>query len=389
MNRGLAKTPPMGWNSWNMFGPRVDEEKIRSTADTLVDKGMKDLGYSYVVIDDCWTVKDGRGADGRLVPDPVRFPSGIKALADYVHSKGLKLGIYSDAADKTCAGYPGSYGHERTDAAQWASWDIDFLKYDYCNAPWDQAAAIDRYRRMGEALASCGREILFSLCEWGGRSPHLWGRDVGGSMWRASGDIFDSWVDVWVHPEGGVGYYGLGIDTNIELAARVAEYGGPGGWNDLDMLVVGLKGKGQIEGLGLSPFEYRTHMSIWSIACSPLFIGCDITDMDTDTEEILTNPHVLAVNQDSLGIAGKRILRRNGCDIFRKPLKDGTAAFAVVNRGTGPADCDFSAGELGLLDTAKTVFDIWKGGDAAEFGERIKVKIEAHETKYWIIRYGK
>ncbi|MBN2511026.1 MAG: glycoside hydrolase family 27 protein [Spirochaetales bacterium] len=385
MNRELAATPPMGWNSWNMFGPAVDEEKIMRTADTLVKKGMKELGYTYVVIDDCWTIKDGRDPQGNLVPDPGRFPSGIKALADYVHSKGLKLGIYSDAADRTCAGYPGSYGHEEQDAALWASWGIDFLKYDYCNAPWDQKSAIERYRRMGNALASCGRDILFSLCEWGARSPHLWGKTVGGSMWRSSGDIFDSWVDIWVQPPGGIGYYGVGIDTNIELAARIAGYGGPGGWNDLDMLVVGLKGKGQIEGNGLSPFEYRTHMSVWSITCSPLFIGCDITAMDADTEAILTNPHVIAVNQDPLGVPGKRILSKNGCDVFRKPLHDGSTAMAVVNRGSAPAECSFSAGELGFLDTEKTVFDIWQGANTHEFTGDLRVKIEAHETKFWLI----
>src|SRR5688500_18182542 len=203
----LAATPPMGWNSWNMFGSRVSEAAIRETADAMVELGLKDLGYQYVVIDDCWSIKGRRDGNGDLIPDPEKFPSGMKALADYVHGLGLKMGIYSDAADRTCAGYPGSFGFEEQDARLWASWEMDFLKYDYCNAPTDQATAIERYGRMGAALRGSGREFLFSLCEWGGRSPHLWGREVGGHMWRSTGDIFDSWVDIWVAVE--APYYGV------------------------------------------------------------------------------------------------------------------------------------------------------------------------------------
>src|SRR5436853_2063332 len=198
LSKTLAATPPMGWNSWNMFGNAIHEASIRETADALVSLGLKDCGYEYVVIDDCWSQKDGRDRNDDLIPDPHKFPNGMKALADYVHSLGLKIGIYSDAGDRTCAGYPGSYGFEDQDARLWASWGMDFLKYDYCNAPNDQATAIERYSRMGEALRKTGYEILFSLCEWGGRSPHLWGRSAGGHMWRVSGDVFDSWINIWV-----------------------------------------------------------------------------------------------------------------------------------------------------------------------------------------------
>jgi alpha-galactosidase len=197
-SKSLASTPPMGWNSWNTFGHNINEAVVRETADALVSTGLKDYGYEYIVIDDCWSIKDRRDSNGDMIPDPEKFPNGIKALADYVHSKGFKLGIYSDAAEKTCAGYPGSYGFEETDAQLWASWDIDFLKYDYCHAPVEQSVAIERYSRMGEALRKTGHEFLYSSCEWGGRSPHLWGRKVGGHMWRVSGDVHDSWVNIWI-----------------------------------------------------------------------------------------------------------------------------------------------------------------------------------------------
>jgi alpha-galactosidase len=297
-NSQLAQTPPMGWNSWNMYGPAVGEDVILGTAEAIARTGLKDYGYEYVVIDDCWSRKSGRDSNGDLVPDPERFPNGIRDLADHIHGLGLKLGIYSDAAEQTCGHYPGSLGFEDQDAKLWASWGVDFLKYDYCGAPEDQATAVERYTRMGEALKQSGREFLFSLCEWGGRAPHLWGRKAGGHMWRVSGDVFDSWVNIWV-PDWNA--YGIGIDASIDLADHLAPYGGPGGWNDLDMLIVGLNGKGQISGPGLSAIEYRTHMSVWCMACSPLMIGCDVRSMGPDTAALLTNSEVLAVNQDSLG----------------------------------------------------------------------------------------
>ncbi|WP_026371086.1 glycoside hydrolase family 27 protein [Kallotenue papyrolyticum] len=374
----LAATPPMGWNSWNMFGSAVSETVISEMAEAIVAHGLRELGYQYVVIDDCWTRREGRDSNGDLVPDPERFPSGIKALADYVHSLGLKLGIYSDAAELTCAGYPGSYGFEEQDAQLWAAWGIDFLKYDYCHAPVDQASAIERYRRMGEALRATGRPILFSLCEWGGRSPHLWGRSVGGHMWRVSGDVFDSWVNIWI-PHG-AGYYGVGIDTALDIAAEVADYGGPGGWNDLDMLVVGLRGKGQIAGHGMSFLEYQTHMSIWCLACSPLMIGCDVRRMDRETAALLTNQEVLAINQDALGVPARRVKQIGRCDLWRKPLADGSQAVAVTNRGSTGQELMLRAGEIGLLDTPKLARDLWRQEDIAEFRETLALRVEPHQT---------
>jgi alpha-galactosidase len=381
----LAARPPMGWNSWNMFGPKVSAETIRQTADVLVSSGLKECGYDYLVIDDCWSRKEGRDKNGNLVPDHPRFPDGVKPLADHCHNLGLKIGIYSDAADRTCGGYPGSFGFEEQDAALWASWGIDFLKYDYCNAPNEQEPAIERYTKMGRALKATGREILFSLCEWGGRSPWLWGREAGGSMWRVSGDVFDSWVDVWMTH--GAGYYGIGVDHSLDIAAFLSDYGGPGGWNDLDMLVVGLKGKGQIEGGGLTGIEYRTHMSLWCMACSPLMIGCDIRAMDKTTAETLMNREVLAVNQDPLGIPGRRVKRYGSCEVWKKPLTDGAMAVMVVNRGHSGEDVSLKAGDIGMLDKSKTARDLWKAEERADFKWDLSLRVQPHETLLFKVRY--
>ena len=372
----LALTPPMGWNSWNTFGHAINEAVVRETADALIAAGLKDHGYNYIVIDDCWSVKDRRDANGDLIPDPEKFPSGIKALADDLHEQGFKLGIYSDAAEKTCAGYPGSLGFEEQDAKLWASWGIDFLKYDYCHAPlFDQAIAIERYTRMGKALRDSGREFLYSLCEWGNQAPHLWGRQVGGQMWRVSGDVFDSWVDVQMN-----GWRGLGIDTSIDIAQDVHAHGGPGGWNDLDMLVVGLKGKGQIGGTGMSFVEYQTHMSLWVMACSPLMIGCDVRKLDSQTASLLMNREVLDVNQDALGIPAGRVKRIGSCEIWTKRLADRSLAVAVINRGSQLVEFSVKARHLGLLDSPKLARNLWAGQDIADFKADLPLKIAAHQT---------
>lgn len=365
----------MGWNSWNTFGENINESVVRETADALFSSGLKDHGYNYVVIDDCWSVKDRRDGNGDLIADPEKFPNGVKALADYVHSRGLKIGIYSDAADKTCANYPGSYGFEEQDAQLWASWGIDFLKYDYCHAPREQAEAIDRYARMGEALRKTGREFLYSLCEWGGQAPHLWGRKVGGHMWRVSADVFDSWVNLWMD-----GWYATGIDAAIDIADEVHAYGGPGGWNDLDMLVVGLKGKGQIAGTGMSFVEYQTHMSFWVLACSPLMIGCDIRRLDSDTASLLMNREVLAVNQDSLGVPARRVKQIGTSEIWTKPLADGSVAVSVINRGSRPEDVTVRARDIGLLDGAKLARNLWTQQDSAEFKTELVQRVHPHQT---------
>ena len=373
----LALTPPMGWNSWNMFGANIHEDSIRETAQAIAASGLKDCGYEYIVIDDCWSRKGRRDGNGDLVPDPEKFPNGMKALADSVHALGFKIGIYSDAAETTCAGYPGSLGFEAQDAHLWASWGFDFLKYDYCAAPNDQAIAIQRYNAMGEALRNSGREFLFSLCEWGGRSPHLWGRQAGGQMWRVSGDVFDSWINVWM---ASWNTYGIGVDVSLEIAADLAGYGGPGGWNDLDMLVVGLKGKGQIHGGGMSFIEYQTHMSLWCMACSPLMIGCDVRKMEKDTATLLSNREVLAVNQDALGIPARRVKQVGPCEIWKKPLADGSMAVALTNRGSSGSDVTLKAGDIGLLDTPKLARNLWAQADMADFKTDLTQRVQPHET---------
>ncbi len=374
----LASTPPMGWNSWNMFGHNISEASIRETADALISSGLKDCGYEYIVIDDCWSKKDGRDKNGDLMADPQKFPNGIKVLTDHVHNLGFKIGIYSDAAEKTCGGYPGSYLFEEQDANLWASWGIDFLKYDYCHAPlFDQAIAIERYTRMGEALRKTDRQFLFSLCEWGNQSPHLWGRDVGGHMWRVSGDVFDSWINIWMK---NWNTYGIGVDVSLDIAHDLHEYGGPGGWNDLDMLVVGLKGKGQISGGGMSFLEYQTHMSMWVMACSPLMIGCDVRKMDSETASLLMNREVLAINQDSLGKPAHRVKQIGTCEIWTKRLADSSTAVAVINRGSRGEDVILKSRDIGFLETPKLARNLWSGQDIADFKVEITQRVEPHET---------
>lgn len=372
----LAATPPLGWNSWNMFGAKVNDSSVCEMADAVVSSGLKDCGYEYVVIDDCWSVKDDRDGNGNLIPDPERFPEGIKPVADYVHGQGLKFGIYSDAAEKTCAGFPGSYGFEEQDAALWASWGVDFLKYDYCYAPPDQATAIERYTRMGSALKNCGRDILFSVCEWGGRSPHLWARQAGGHMWRSTGDVIDSWVNV-LHGN----WWGLGIEPALDLAVNLHSYAGPGGWNDMDMLVIGLNGTGQVPGSGAGFHAYQTQMSMWSVLCSPLMIGCDIRSMSAETAGLLMNREVLAVNQDALGKQAVRIKKTGSLEIWRKPLADGSLVLALLNRGTTGKEIEFTAGEIGLLDSFKgTIRDLWKQADVADFKPSFKYMVVPQGT---------
>ncbi|MGC1375876.1 MAG: glycoside hydrolase family 27 protein [Anaerolineales bacterium] len=373
----LAATPPMGWNSWNMFGSNIHEDSIRETAAAVAACGLKDCGYEYIVIDDCWTVKTGRDGNGDLVPDPKKFPNGMKALVDSIHDLGFKVGIYSDAAETTCGGYPGSYGFEEQDAHLWASWGFDFLKYDYCAAPPDQATAIQRYNAMGAALRKTGHEFLFSLCEWGNRNPHLWGKEAGGHMWRVTGDVFDSWINIWM---ASWNTYGIGVDFSLDVAADLADYGGPGRWNDLDMLVVGLKGKGQVHGGGMSFIEYQTHMSLWCIACSPLMIGCDVRKMEKDTAELLSNREVLAVNQDALGVPARRVKQFGPCEVWKKPLADGSLAVALINRGSTGNNVTLKAGDVGLLDTPKLARNLWLQKDIADFKTDLVQRVEPHET---------
>jgi alpha-galactosidase len=305
----------MGWNSWNTFGGNIHEDLVKETADVFITKGLKDAGYQYVVIDDVWE-SDERDSKGRLVPDFSKFPGGMKALSDYVHSKGLKFGIYSCAGTFTCAGKPASFGYEEIDAQTFAEWGVDFLKYDFCYKP----AGVDGkslYYRMGQALRATGRPILFSMCEWGSNEPWKWGASAGGHMWRTTGDIEDSWESMCK----------LGFSQN-----GLEKYAGPDHWNDPDMLIVGMYGKGNVAHGGCTDEEYRVHFTLWSLLAAPLMIGCDVRTMNDFTCNLLTNKRVIAINQDPMGRQGYSIGRDGEhSDIWVKPLEDGSIAAGLFN----------------------------------------------------------
>jgi len=362
----------MGWMSWNSFGPNINESVIRSTADAMVTSGMKKAGYTYIFIDDGWV--SGRDTHNNLVPDPKKFPHGIKALATYVHSKGLKLGIYSDAAEKTCGGFTGSLGFEQQDAATFAAWGIDYLKYDYCNAPTDSATAKARYRKMGDALAASGREILLGICEWGDRQPWLWAAAAGGTVWRTTGDVRDKW-------KAKPGEEGMGILNIVDINAGLDQYAHKGHFNDPDMLVVGLYGKkgpaSDLGGTGCNDQEYQSQFSLYCIMAAPLAASNDLRSLSGKTATILTNKEAIAIDQDPLGIQGKRIVNDDNREIFTKPLANGDIAVAILNKTDQPMQADISWGDLGLTDsTTCQVRDVWTHQTTT-----LNKKIAPHETR--------
>jgi alpha-galactosidase len=360
-DNGLAKTPPMGWNSWNKFHCKVSDDMIRGMADAMVSSGMKDAGYEYVVIDDCWQV--GRDTAGNIVPDPQGFPNGIKALADYVHSKGLKFGIYSDAGTQTCAGRPGSAGHEFQDAIRYAAWGVDYLKYDWCHTGKDsgKANAEWSYATMRDALKASGRPILFSICEWGSNKPWLWAADIG-NMWRTTGDISDCW-DCEKH--------GLSFVTIVDAENGLETYAGPGHWNDPDMLEVG-NGK-------MTTTEYRAHFSLWCLLAAPLIAGNDLRDMSADTKEILTNREVIAIDQDPLGKQGHRVKADADCEVWSKQLKDGSRAVVLFNRRATDTMISFTWEDIGYpAHIYATVRDLWAHKDVGKFDGKWVASVPSH-----------
>ncbi|WP_432251576.1 NPCBM/NEW2 domain-containing protein [Streptomyces sp. HNM1019] len=358
---GLALTPPMGFNNWNSTNCRAEfnEAMVKGIADIFVDKGLKDAGYQYVNLDDCWALPE-RDANGKLVPDPDRFPNGIKAVADYVHSKGLKIGIYTSAGTKTCnsAGFPGALGHEESDAQQFADWGIDYLKYDNCNNQGVDAK--QRYRTMRDALKAAtettGRPIVYSICEWGENKPWEWAGDVG-QLWRTTGDISDNWGSM------------LSIaKQNLPLA----RYAGPGRWNDPDMLEVGNG--------GMTDTEYRSHFSLWSIMAAPLLIGSDLREASAETYEILGNRDVIAVDQDPLGKQGTVVSSEGGRWVIAKEMSDGSRAVALFNETGQPQHIATSATGVGLpRATAYRLRDLWSHKDYNTAGA-ISATVPAHGT---------
>ncbi|MCG6119198.1 MAG: glycoside hydrolase family 27 protein [Blastomonas sp.] len=338
----IAPTPPMGWNSWYGYKCDIDEAKIRAAAEFISSSGLKDAGYTYVNVDDCWQAPK-RDAMGNLQADPVRFPSGIKALADFVHSKGLKFGIYSDAGTKTCGKFPGSAGHEYQDARLFASWGVDLLKYDWCyTGPMNAEAA---YTIMAMALRETGRDIVFSICEWGMNEPEKWAPAVG-HMWRTHVDIDDKWdvVNSW---------WQRGIVNMLDHQVGLAKNAGPHQWNDPDPLQVGLG--------GMTTTEYESQMSLWSLLAAPLMMSFDPQKpVSADTLRILGNKDVIRVNQDPLGKPGDRIFKQGDLEIWARPLADGEHAVVLFNRSAETRSMKISWAQLNLPPAMRTnVQDLW------------------------------
>ncbi|MBK8884786.1 MAG: putative Ig domain-containing protein [Bacteroidales bacterium] len=384
----LALTPPMGWNSWNTFDVNISDSLIRQIADSMESSGMKDVGYQYINIDDLWQLPY-RDQNGKIQINTAKFPHGIKAVADYVHSKGLKLGIYSDAANLTCGGVAGSYGYEEQDAMDFASWGIDLLKYDYCNAPPSRDTAIIRYKRMAEALRKTGRSIVFSICEWGeggipphgqagGRKPYEWASSVGGNYWRTTLDIRNSWL---------LDVYNAGSNSIMQILdmnAPLADYAGPGHWNDPDMLVVGIDtskttvvNRAGVKGCTME--EYRSHMSLWCLMAAPLLAGNDIRNMNLDVREILINSELIAINQDPLGKQAKRIRDDGDAEVFAKPLSDGSWAVGLLNRNDSEnKNIGIEWQELGISGEMH-VRDLWKHETLGRFSDNFVGHVEPHQ----------
>ncbi|HEC41267.1 MAG TPA: glycoside hydrolase family 27 protein [Bacteroides sp.] len=375
----------MGWNSWNSTGVNVSEEILRGIADEIVASGLKDAGYTYVVIDDFW--HGGRDSiTGILYEDPAKFPSGMKALADYIHEKGLKFGIYSDAGTKTCGEMPGSYGYEEKDAQLFADWGVDYLKYDYCFCPDyvsannDYRMAIDRYKAMGDALKATGRPIIYSLCEWGPRSPWLWGREVGGHLWRTSYDVYD----MWDSPRNATSP--IGIMASVDAVTNLSRFAGPGGWNDPDMLVVGLNNTGNIKGGGCNDIEYRSQMSMWCMLAAPLMIGSDIREMNESTRTILLNKDIIAIDQDELGKQGFRVFRKDGMEAWQKPLSGDRVAIAFLNRNSWDGSLTTNWKELELdPDIRYSAYDVWEHKSVNHPEGELSVNLKPHECQVFVL----
>ncbi|MEO8561757.1 MAG: glycoside hydrolase family 27 protein [bacterium] len=377
----LAKTPPMGWNSWNKFACNVSEQLIRETADAMVSTGMKEAGYQFVNVDDCW--HGTRDSLGFIRPDSARFPSGMKALADYVHAKGLKLGVYSDAGSKTCGGRPGSRGYEYQDAMTYAKWGVDYLKYDWCST--DSLHAPGAYMTMRDALAKAGRPIVFSLCEWGNSKPWTWGPSMG-HLWRTTGDItscFDCIKEMG-------GWKAWGVMQILDKQEGLRQYAGPGHWNDPDMLEVGN---------GLTANEDRAHFAMWSMLAAPLIAGNDLRSMPANVATVLTNRDVIAVNQDSLGVQGFKYAMRDSVEIWFKPLVGGEWAMTALNRATSPRTITFAWATEAVTDsvarlspqfatTRYRMRDLWTKKDAGTTANPLSATVPGRDVLMLRLKKG-
>jgi alpha-galactosidase len=359
LDNGVARTPPMGWHSWNKFQCEVDENLIKQTADALVSTGLRDAGYVYLNIDDCWHGE--RDGQGYIRPDPKRFPSGMKAVADYVHGKSLKLGIYSDAGTKTCAKRPGSRGFEEKDARQYATWGVDYLKYDWCNTEGLRAPAA--YTAMRDALAKAGRPIVFSICEWGSSQPWTWAAAVG-NLWRTTGDIGLCWEKKSCKRE-----WETGVINILDLQVGLEEFAGPGHWNDPDMLQVGN---------GLTDTEDRAHFSLWALLAAPLLAGNDLRNMSPATKETLTNREVIAVDQDALGVQGHKVRDDGSEEVWARPLSGDAKAVILLNRGEAPVRIKVTWRELDWPVQPTRVRDLWQKQDMGSFRDAYFAEVAPH-----------
>jgi alpha-galactosidase len=371
---GLALTPPMGFNTWNTFSSHIDEFMVREIADTMVKNGMRDAGYNYIVIDDTWSAME-RDAQGNLQAHPDKFPRGMKAVGDYLHERGFKFGIYNCAGTKTCGGYPGGWGHEFQDALKYAEWGVDYLKYDWCNS--GTADAKDAYMRMRDALYAAKRPVVFSICEWGHSKPWEWAKDVG-HLWRTTGDITDCYdcIQRWEH--------GWKVILDLQYSQvqpadgqgnGIAQYAGPGHWNDPDMLEVGKE--------GLTFAESRAHFSLWCILAAPLIAGNDVRKMSPEITAVMIDKEAIAVNQDPLGKEGWRFRADPNHEIWVRELAGGEWAVALLNTGSAPADLaiDFNHGWW-FLGADCSVHDIWDKKDAGTTKGIFKKHLDSHDVAF-------
>ena len=362
----LAPTPPMGWNSWNFYNCNINEEKVKRMVDAMASNGMKESVYQYIVIDDCWQIS--RDKDVYIIADPKKFPSGIKALADYVHSKGLKFGIYSCGGKLTCQKRPGGAGYEAKDAQRYAEWGIDYLKYDWCNS--DGMASQVQYSTMRDALHKAGRPIVFSLCEWGSTKPWLWA-DTVGQLWRATGDIQDRF---------GIGH---GVMKIFDEMTKIRQYNKPNAFNDPDMLEVG--------NMGLTETESRTHFTLWCMMAAPLIAGNNLATMKPDILSILTNKNAIAVDQDKLGLACFLWNKTGDVETWIKPLADGSYAVCFLNRSNNAATINFNWQQLATdpdfhkvynINGSYHLFDIWGGKELGTTQKPITATLKKHDVLF-------
>ncbi|MEP6465916.1 MAG: glycoside hydrolase family 27 protein [Parafilimonas sp.] len=372
---GLALTPPMGWNSWNTFETNISEDLVKGIADSMVSSGMKDAGYSYIVLDDGWMAMQRDSITGNLVPDPKKFPHGMKALVDYVHAKGLKFGLYNCAGTKTCAGYPGTRGYEYQDARFYASLNIDYLKFDWCYA--DSLNAVEAYTTMSKALKAAGRPIVFSLCEWGTDHPWTWAANVG-ELWRTTGDIYNCFEG-----QKNMGSWSANCVMHIvDLNEPLRKYAGPGHWNDPDMLEVGK---------GMTVSEDRVHFSLWCIMAAPLIAGNDIRKMSEATIMILTNKDAIAINQDALGVQGFRYTSKDSLETWFKPLNNGDWAVCFVNRSAQSQKINFdwknenvndtlSSRQLNAAATTYKIMDVWTKKNLSTTAKNLDANVASHDV---------